>query len=112
MANQKTQEAQTIGGDFPTVDSLIVHLFSYLTLTASIYFQSPTHSACIRGSLSVEMETNLAATTAARKERLIALRKRKEASEQGNGANGGPYVHCLISSTSASPRWLHRSYDG
>ncbi|RSH85188.1 hypothetical protein EHS25_004995 [Saitozyma podzolica] len=36
------------------------------------------------------METNLAATTAARKERLIALRKRKEAVEQGEGANGEP----------------------
>ncbi len=38
------------------------------------------------------METNLAATTVARKERLIALWKRKQAAEQGNGANGGPYV--------------------
>ncbi|ORY29627.1 cwf18 pre-mRNA splicing factor-domain-containing protein [Naematelia encephala] len=36
------------------------------------------------------METNLAATSAARKERLIALRKRKQAAETGNGANGGP----------------------
>ncbi|GFZ48204.1 hypothetical protein JCM24511_05952 [Saitozyma sp. JCM 24511] len=36
------------------------------------------------------METNLAATTAARKERLIALRKRKEAVEQGEGTNGEP----------------------
>lgn len=34
------------------------------------------------------MNTNLAATTAARKERLIALRKRKEAAEQGEGADG------------------------
>ncbi|WVQ85877.1 hypothetical protein IAT38_008045 [Cryptococcus sp. DSM 104549] len=31
------------------------------------------------------MQTNLAATAAARKERLIALRKRKEAAESGNG---------------------------
>jgi coiled-coil domain-containing protein 12 len=29
------------------------------------------------------METNLAATTAARKERLVALRKRKEATDGG-----------------------------
>ncbi|CAD6587431.1 MAG: hypothetical protein TREMPRED_004757 [Tremellales sp. Tagirdzhanova-0007] len=37
------------------------------------------------------MDTNLAATTAARRERLIALRKRKQAAELGNGANGsGP----------------------
>jgi coiled-coil domain-containing protein 12 len=37
------------------------------------------------------METNLAATSAARKERLIALRKRKEAVETGDGTNGsGP----------------------
>lgn len=36
------------------------------------------------------METNLAATTAARKERLIALRRRKEANEQGVAINGGP----------------------
>ena len=37
------------------------------------------------------METNLAATSAARKERLIALRKRKQAAEQGDGTNGsGP----------------------
>ena len=36
------------------------------------------------------METNLAVTTAARKERLIALRKRKQAGEQGNGVNGEP----------------------
>jgi hypothetical protein len=34
------------------------------------------------------VETNLAATTAARKERLIALRKRKQAAEQGNGVDG------------------------
>lgn len=39
------------------------------------------------------MDTNLAVTTAERKDRLIALRKRKQAAEQGNGANGsGPYV--------------------
>jgi len=31
------------------------------------------------------METNLAATSAARKERLIALRKRKQAVESGDG---------------------------
>lgn len=36
------------------------------------------------------MDTNLAATTAARKERLIALRQRKEATEQGVAVNGGP----------------------
>jgi coiled-coil domain-containing protein 12 len=37
------------------------------------------------------METNLAATSAARKERLIALRKRKETVETGDGTNGsGP----------------------
>ncbi|WWD20600.1 hypothetical protein CI109_105076 [Kwoniella shandongensis] len=36
------------------------------------------------------METNLAATTAARKERLIALRRRKEAADAGDGTNGGP----------------------
>ena len=41
-------------------------------------------------SITSSMETNLAATTAARKERLIALRKRKQAAEQGNGTNGGP----------------------
>ncbi|KAL7422694.1 hypothetical protein Q5752_001985 [Cryptotrichosporon argae] len=35
------------------------------------------------------METNLAVTAAARKERLIALRKRKQAHETG-AANGGP----------------------
>jgi coiled-coil domain-containing protein 12 len=35
------------------------------------------------------METNLAATTAARKERLIALRKRKEATDKGE-TTGGP----------------------
>jgi coiled-coil domain-containing protein 12 len=35
------------------------------------------------------METNLAATTAARKERLIALRKRKEATDKGE-STGGP----------------------
>ena len=35
------------------------------------------------------METNLAATTAARKERLIALRKRKEAADKGE-TTGGP----------------------
>lgn len=60
----------------------------------------PPKSSCFRSQLSnpltttpADMETNLAATTAARKERLIALRKRKQAAEQGNGANGsGPYV--------------------
>jgi coiled-coil domain-containing protein 12 len=35
------------------------------------------------------IETNLAATTAARKERLISLRKRKEATDKGE-SNGGP----------------------
>jgi coiled-coil domain-containing protein 12 len=35
------------------------------------------------------MDTNLAATTEARKERLIALRKRKEGTDRGE-TNGGP----------------------
>ena len=38
------------------------------------------------------MQTNLAATSAARKERLIALRNRKQAVEQGE-ANGESYVY-------------------
>lgn len=42
------------------------------------------------------METNLAATQAARKERLIALRKRKEAHESGDQNGAGPYVVLLL----------------
>lgn len=41
-----------------------------------------------------KMETNLAATTAARKERLIALRKRKEAVDAGT--SDGQYVLILF----------------
>jgi coiled-coil domain-containing protein 12 len=44
------------------------------------------------GTNNLKMQTNLAATTAARKERLIALRNRKKAVEQGDG-NGESYVY-------------------
>jgi hypothetical protein len=58
----------------------------YFVRSFFVHSQSLLH----KPSLLDKMETNLAATTAARKERLIALRKRKEAVEQGEGANGEP----------------------
>lgn len=61
--------------------------------STSLYLQLLTipvkyHYSCSSSSPS-NMETNLAATTAARKERLIALRKRKEATDKGE-STGGP----------------------
>ena len=58
----------------------------------SVYLQlltTPVKYYSFSSSSPSNMETNLAATTAARKERLIALRKRKEATDKGE-STGGP----------------------
>ncbi|KAI9633590.1 cwf18 pre-mRNA splicing factor-domain-containing protein [Dioszegia hungarica] len=49
------------------------------------------------------METNLAATSAARKERLIALRKRKEQVDGGNGTNGAGPSHFTFKQRNFDP---------
>jgi hypothetical protein len=70
---------------FPTVQYLVAfaalchYVDPFILYTISL-IPTPTH---------YNMETNLAATTAARKERLIALRKRKEATDKGE-TDGGP----------------------
>lgn len=83
---------------FPTVvTSSVSFPTTYRTGTYKLF---PSASSIPRRHVfPYKMETNLAATTAARKERLIALRKRKEAVE--SGTSDGQYVltlfHLLLS---------------
>jgi hypothetical protein len=71
---------------FPTVRHLVA--FAALCYYVDPFILLYTISIIPTPTL-YNMETNLAATTAARKERLIALRKRKEATDKGE-TDGGP----------------------